>query len=699
MGDGVTDPARPARGADPSVIMPAGVLLDLLGVCAVVLDDRGRIVLWSPQAEDVFGYSAEEALGQYAASLLVSDKDHDLVNGLFAQVMATGTPWAGAFPVVRRDGTRRLVEFRNMRLEDDEGAVYALGMAADQSQLKELEAALALSDQLVSQSPVGLALLDHDLRYVLVNPALERINGRPASDHIGRHPRDLLTSLDVDEIESTLRRVLETGVPVMDRHVVGRTAAAPDEDHAWSVSYYRLEGANGQILGVANSVVDITERHRAAAEAERGRRRLALLAEASTRIGTTLEVEKTAQELADVLVPGLADIAAVDILDAALELRRGEEGEGPRRFRALGFASAYPNQVAAAADRIGSLAAYRAERLITRCATTGRPIMVTHTGPADLAHIARNPEAAQLLAEAGVHSYLAVPLIAHNQVLGVVDLVRARNPVAFDEDDLLLAGELAARTAIAVDNARWHQSVRTAAETLQRSLLPGPLPPLHGLDVACRYQPAQSSSQVGGDWYDVLPLDGGRTALVVGDVMGHGIDAAAAMGRLRTATQAYADLALHPAEILHRLDRTAFDLETHIATCVYAVYDPYRHVCRIANAGHMPPVLIPRGGPPRLVPLPSGAPLGVGGVHYSTTEIALGPGDRLVLYTDGLVETRGDPIDDRLEQLLRLLSEPQGSLDEVCTRLLEGLSGPGVADDVALLIAEVPVTDGTRDAA
>ncbi|MZD06518.1 SpoIIE family protein phosphatase, partial [Streptomyces sp. SID5785] len=354
------------------------------------------------------------------------------------------------------------------------------------------------------------------------------------------------------------------------------------------------------------------------------------------------------------------------------------------------YASAYPNGVATAADSVGSLAAYRADRLITRCATSGKPILVAHTGPDDLARIARGPEAAQLLAEAGVHSYLAVPLIAHNQVLGVVDLVRARTALPFDEDDALLAGELAARAAIAVDNARWHESVRAAAETLQRSLLPGPLPPLHGLDVACRYQPAQSSAQVGGDWYDVMPLDGGRTALVVGDVMGHGIDAAAAMGRLRTATQAYADLALHPAEILHRLDRTAVALETHLATCVYAVYDPARHVCRIANAGHMPPVLMPRGEPPRLLPLPSGAPLGVGGVRYSTTEIALAPGDRLVLYTDGLVETRGDPIDDRLDALLRLLRGATGSLEDVCTRLLDGLSGPAVTDDVAILIAEVP---------
>jgi PAS domain S-box-containing protein len=694
MGDGVPEAVGPDEVERSSVAEPAGGLLDLVGVCAVLLDDRGRIVLWSPGAEDVFGYPASEALGRFAASILVDKEHHDLVAGLFGRVMQTGKSWAGAFPVLHRDGSRRLVEFRNMRLEDDLGAVYALGLAADRSQLTDLEAALALSDRLLSQSPIGVALLDHELRYVMVNPALERINGVPADDHIGRRPRDLLPHVDAAGIEDALREVLTTGVPVIDRHFAGRTRAAGGEDRAWSVSFYRIEGANGQVMGVANSVVDITERHRAAAAAERGRHRLTMLAESSTRIGTTLEVERTAQELADVLVPELADIAAVDILDSAIELRRAAESGGPRRFRALGYASAYPNVIESAADRVGGISAYRADRLITVCATTGRPILVPHTGPADLARIARSPEAAQLLADAGVHSYLAVPLIAHGEVLGVVDLVRARRSEPFDQDDMLLAGELAARTAIAVDNARWHQSVLAAAETLQRSLLPGPLPPLHGLDVAYRYQPAQSSAQVGGDWYDVMPLEGGRTALVVGDVMGHGIDAAAAMGRLRTATQAYADLALHPAEILHRLDRTAAALETHIATCVYAVYDPYRHACRMANAGHMPPVLVPRGGAPRLLPLPSGAPLGVGrvgGVRYTTTEIRLAPGDRLLLYTDGLVETRTDPIDERLDELLRLLGTAEGSIEDTCTRLLDGLTGPDVADDVAILLAEVPL--------
>ncbi|WP_415954443.1 SpoIIE family protein phosphatase [Streptomyces sp. KLOTTS4A1] len=681
-----SDPDAAQNGAHAAPVPPGG-LLDLLSVCAVVLDRAGRIALWSPQAEDVFGYTAQEALGQYAAQLLLHHKHRDKAAQLFSEVMATGSSWAGAFPVRYKDGTTRLVEFRNMRLLDDRGETYALGIAADRQLLRRLETDLALSQQLVSQSPIGLALLDADLRYLLVNPALARINGLPAADHTGRHPRDILTLLDAATVEATMRQVLANGTPVVDCNIVGRTPADPDHDHAWSVSYYRLEGTDGQVLGVANSVVDITPRHRAQAQADRGRHRLALIADASASIGTTLRVDRTAQELADAAVPEPADLAAVDILDSALEMRHRPEGDGPRRFRALGLAMAYTTEAAAAADPVGHLASYRADRLITRCVRTGAPVLVPRVTESDLAHIARDPEAATRLARAGVHSYLAVPLIAHNQVLGTLTLARARTPAPFEEDDVLLAREFADRAAIAIDNARWHQSVRNSAETLQRSLLPDPLPTVRGLDVASHYQPAQASSAVGGDWYDVIPLDGDRTALVVGDVMGHGIDAAAAMGRLRTATRAYADLAMSPDEVLHHLDQTTARLDAHIATCVYAVYRPHDHTLRISNAGHMPPVLIPENGAPRLLALPTGAPLGVGEVQYLTSDLELNPGDSLVLYTDGLVETRQRPIDDRLKLLLRLLTDHGHPSQSSCEQILDALADGDTVDDIALLIA------------
>lgn len=686
---GAQEPLRPEERDRRAAPSPPGGLLDLLGVAAVVLDTRGRIVFWSPQADSVFGYTAEEALGQYAAHLLVREEHQDLVVKLFAEVMTTGASWAGAFPIRHRDGSTRLVEFRNMRLLDDLGEVYALGIAADQSTLARVETDLALSQRLVSQAPIGIALLDADLRYLLINPALERINGIPAADHIGKHPHDILPFLDVETIESAMRQVLLTGTPLIDQYTVGRTLADPNHDHAWSVSYYRLEGPSGRVIGVANSVVDVSERHRATTEADRARRRLALIADASARVGTTLEVEHTAQELVEVSVPDLADVAAVDVLDDVLAFRRTTPTHepGPELFRALAVATAYPTR-ATSAVKVGDLAAYSADRLITRCVHSGQPIVIAHAGENDLRHIARDAEGAAAFAEAGVHSYLAVPLIARNEVLGALDLLRARNPLPFDEDDVLLAGELAARAAVAIDNARWHQSVRNTAETLQRSLLPGAPPPLAGLDVASLYQPAQSSREIGGDWYDVIPLDSDKTALVVGDVMGNGIDAAATMGRLRTATCTLADLDLDPDQVLQHLDKITRGLEHYIATCIYAVYDPHSHRCRLANAGHLPPVLAAAGRRPRLLDLPTGAPLGVGGVPFHTTAVDLNPGDRLILYTDGLVETRHHAIDERLDTLLHTLDEPRRPLDETCQWLLHALRHPDDHDDVAILIAQ-----------
>ncbi|MCF3130682.1 SpoIIE family protein phosphatase [Streptomyces olivochromogenes] len=680
------EPVQPSDGVPgPQSSAPIG-LLDVLSVAAIVLDSQGRIVFWTPQAEELYGYTAQEALGEFAAHLLIRPEHLQSVLGLFAEVLQTGRSWAGAFPIRHKDGSTRLMEFRNMRLLNDVGEVYALGLAADHTLLQRVETDLALCERLINQSPIGLALMDPDLRFLLVNPALERIDGIPAEEHVGRHLRDTLPFSDVDTIESALHQVLTTGTPLLDQYHVGR--APSDRERAWSLSFYRLEDPGGRVLGAAASVVDVTERHRAATEADRARRRLALIADASTRVGTTLEVEQTARELAEIAAPELADLVVVDVLDSALACRRTRKPDnGPELFRALALKAAHPTVALRATEAPGDLAAYDGDRLVTLCVHTGRPVLVRDVGQDDLRRIARDAEATELLARAGVHSYLAVPLIAHGEVLGALDLKRTRNPVPFDQDDVVLASELASRAAVAIDNARWFQSVRNTALTLQRSLLPDHPPHHTGLELASRYQPAQTTSEVGGDWYDVIPLSDDKTALVVGDVMGNGIDAAATMGRLRTATCAYADLDLEPEAVLQHLDKITCDLEHYIVTCLYAVYDPHTGKCRIANAGHMPPALAGPGRRPQLLDLPPGAPLGVGGIPFETTTTELGPGDLLVLYTDGLVETRHHAIDDRLNVLLSFLDEPQRPLEDTCDLLLYGLRHPDDHDDVALLVA------------
>ncbi|MGW6208691.1 SpoIIE family protein phosphatase [Streptomyces sp. NPDC055089] len=667
---------------------PEGGLLDVLGVGAMVLDTEGRIVLWSPQAEALLGYAPAEALGRFAARVLVDEEHFELVLRLFTEVMRSGEAWAGVFPVRHKDGTSRLLEFRNMRLQDDRGHFYALGLAADGATLREVERDLALSVRLVDQSPIGLAVLDHDLRYLAANPALERMDGLSADGHLGRRVGEALPFLDSDTIAAAMREVLRSGVPQVSHEVVGRTPADPDTDRAWQVSLYRLDDSGGRVLGIAVSLIDVTDRYRAGAEVERARNRLALIADASVRIGTTLDLEQTARELAEVTVPELADVAAVDVLDSVLKGRPGLT-EGPLLIQALAIVAARPNPVVEAADPPGHAAQYGADRLITRCVRTGRPVREPYLDAGILARIARDSRSAGLLAEAGAHSYMAVPLIARGEVLGAIDLIRTDNPLPFTEDDELMACELAARAAVSIDNARLYRQQRETALTLQRSMLPRDHHDPVGLEVASRYQPAAARYEVGGDWFDVIGLRQGRTALVVGDVMGSGINAATTMGRLRTATQTLSRLGLQPAEVLGHLDEITADLDPSFATCVYAVYDPDAGRCRMSTAGHLPPVLVPRHGAPRLIDLPAGAPLGVGGVPFSDVTVPLGPGDRLVLYTDGLVETRDDDIDSRLDSLLRLLRDPDPSLEESCDRLLRELRAPADLDDVALLMARV----------
>ncbi|KUJ68039.1 PAS sensor protein [Streptomyces albus subsp. albus] len=696
---GGTDAFRPGPGTAgrrAADLRPPGGLLDALGVAPIVLDATGRIALWSPQAEALLGYTAGEALGRYAAQLLVTEEHLRLAVRLFARVMGRGETWAGALQVRHKDGSVRLLEFRNIRLQDVHGDHYALGLATDRTTLRRVERDLALSVRLVEQSPIGLAVLDTGLRYVAVNPALERLHGIPAADHLGRTAGEVPTALDdTERITRCMRQVLDSGVPVVNQQETGRTRDHPDADQAWSVSFYRLEDPGGRVLGLAASVVDVTERHRAAAEAERARRRLALIADSSVRIGTTLDLETTARELADLAVPQLADIAAVDVLDAVLSgiPSAAMNSGGPARFRALAVSAAYPSPAVQAADQPGGLAVYSADRLVTRCVRTRRPVHLPRVGRGDLPSIARDPEAAQLLSRAGIHSYLAVPLIARGEVLGALDLKRARNPLPFDDDDVVLASELAARAAVCVDNARWYRQQRDTALILQRSLLPKAPPQQDSLEVAFRYQPAGAVSEVGGDWFDILALGSDKIALVVGDVMGSGINAATAMGQLRTATRTLAGLDLDPDRLLRHLDKITTGIGAYIATCLYAVYDPHRARCCIAGAGHLPPVLVRPGRAPALVDLPTGVPLGVGGVPFRTTTLPLAPGDELVLYTDGLVETRDQDIDTRLDDLLAALATPQASLEETCDRLLLELRSPGNHDDVALLVARVRAQD------
>jgi hypothetical protein len=317
----------------------------------------------------------------------------------------------------------------------------------------------------------------------------------------------------------------------------------------------------------------------------------------------------------------------------------------------------------------------------------GKPLLARN--PAEMTRqVSFAPGNVETLLARGVHTYMAVPLIARGVTLGVAAFSRAEHPEPYGEADVRLAGGLASRAAVCIDNALLYTREHTTAITLQRSLLPQHVPQVAGLQIAYRYQPASQTAEVGGDWFDVIPLGTGEVALIVGDVTGHGIQAAAIMGQLRTTTAALARLACSPEEIMAQLSGVVADHgEETGATCLYAQYDPASRRCRLTSAGHPPPALRHPDGTTKFIDIPGGVMLGVGPSRYPATDIDLCPGSVLALYTDGLVENPGQDIGTGMTRLARTLAaSPARSPEKLCDSVLAGL-GASARDDIALLLA------------
>ncbi|MFJ9522450.1 SpoIIE family protein phosphatase [Kitasatospora sp. NPDC101801] len=874
-----------------------GLLMVPIATALIAAD--GCILHWSADAQSLLGYSPDEAVGAKAAQLLVTEAQRPEVQALFRGILE-GRAWSGIFPVLHRNGHHVNLEFRTHPVLGPEGRPLVLAVASDVTAVHRLRADLAVLDGFFTQSPVGMAVYDPELRFVRLNEALARTNGLPVDAQLGRRVTEVLPGINGTEIEAVMRRVLETGEAVIDARSHGRTPGDPGQDRAWSASYFRLERPGGGVLGVSSTIVDVTARYRAESEAARYQQRLALLNEASTRIGTTLDLARTAQELAEVAAPGLADTVVVEVLDSlargesaappspadrsavlrrmafhtvpgsamtplaavdsvhryppsapyawalahrrpvllpavegsamhwfsdtpqltermraegvrslmvvpliargaavgvaafyrnlterrydaedlalagelaaraavavdnallytrerdaarqrqqaleeahaaqqrllllneastrigtTLDLHRtarelvevvlprfadfvtvdllesvleGEEpapppDDGPAMLRAVAVGEVQGSVVmAGAADPVGE--ASKSAQLYAESLRTRRSILVTQVDEAALHRIVAAPDRVAPSLAAGVHSYLMVPLLARGVVLGGAEFIRTgTTPEPFTEDDVALAEELAARAAVCMDNARLYRRERETALTLQRSLLPQEVHRTLGLELAHRYLPSSAISEVGGDWFDVVPLSGGRVALIVGDVMGHGIRAAATMGQLRTVARTLATLELEPSRVLRRLDEAAAALgEGQFATCVCVLYDPLDRSCSAASAGHLPPVIATPDGTAELLELPSGAPLGVGGVPFESRSFTLPEDGILVLYTDGLVERRGRDLDAGLDLLRRTVADRRPTLEETCDAVLTALDAPAGQDDVAVLMAQV----------
>ncbi|WP_392675355.1 SpoIIE family protein phosphatase [Streptomyces sp. LN785] len=452
-----------------------------------------------------------------------------------------------------------------------------------------------------------------------------------------------------------------------------------------------INAATRKLIALSTEYMDHTsETGVLAFQEERDRQvqwRLSVVNEASVRVGTTLDIALTAQELADLATEYLADAVTVDLLDTS----SGEEPPAKgtlvvRRIVQRSVMDGYPETTNLEAIYGESpvppqqLHRYPDGSPPARALVTGRPSR-HHLGPSA--------------------SMLMVPLCARGTTLGVAHFFRHHKPNAYGDEDLLLAQEIAARAAVAIDNARRYTHARATALTLQRSLLPRGTPDQSAVEVACRYLPAAAELGVGGDWYDVIQLSGARVALVVGDVVGHGIHAAATMGRLRTAVRTLADIDLPPDELLTHLDDVVIRLSAEVsaqtdtasagdigATCLYAVYDPVAGCCTLARAGHVLPTVMTRAGTVDILELPAGPPLGLGGLPFESVEIDLPEGSLIALYTDGLIEALDHDIEAGLTRLRQALARSSTSLEATCDTVLEALlPADRPHDDVALLLA------------
>ncbi|GAA2453496.1 SpoIIE family protein phosphatase [Streptomyces macrosporus] len=459
--------------------------------------------------------------------------------------------------------------------------------------------------------------------------------------------------------------------------------------------------------------------------AERERRggdRLRFVGAATRRIARGVDLDETVLGLCRASVPAFADAILVYLRDP---LPVGDERPtGPFVLR-LRRTDRLPDYAAPApADQDPSDTGEFPLPLLVgppEGSVAGAPELIEVRGGGPLAEVLRgvrpvfgdSPTAREALPEllgpgrdapAGRRAILA-PLRGRRRVIGAAVFLRRPDRSAFESDDLLVAAQLATHTALGVDKAVLYGREAYIADELQRTMLPDELPQPTGVTLASRYLPAAETARVGGDWYDAIPLPGGRVALVVGDVMGHSMTSAAIMGQLRTTAQTLAGLDLPPQEVLHHLDEQAQRLGSdRMATCLYTVYDPVAHRIVVANAGHPPPVMLYRDGRAEVLRIPAGAPIGVGGVDFEAVELDAPAGATLLLYTDGLVESRHRDVWTGIEQLREKLADTAGltrpdtapPLEPLCDEVLDIL-GPGDRDDdIALLAARfdgIPPSD------
>ncbi|MGW0838693.1 SpoIIE family protein phosphatase [Streptomyces sp. NPDC002787] len=660
---------------------------------AVVIDARGAVMVCSAGAGRLLGYEPGDVVGRPVSGLLASTLPFAMRRHL-----AAVEPWTSDLALRGRDGDRVTVRLRGTPLGDARGRTHWVVTPATvtyPSGPSDVETA-ELWDLTLAQLPLPVAIYDGEARFVTCNQVMSQAMGLRPEEMRGRTLWEIYPAPPLDEIDRLQHQVVRTGEKIFREEQPFR-ASGEVRDHAWSLFLSPLKDRAGGVLGLSALVIDITEQYWA-------RRRLAVLNDAGVRIGSTLDVTRTAEELAEVAVSGFADFVTVDLLESVVQGHEPQPvpPDTPVVFRRSAQRSVLPGCPESVVPADGT-DVYPPGSPPAQALITGRGAHYAAGDPLLRAWTTASSARAESMRRFKIHSVMMVPLRARGVNLGVMQLMRHRTEDVFGPDDLMLAEEIAARAAVSIDNARRYTRERRTALALQRSLLPERLPHAEAVDLAYRYLPADAGDEIGGDWFDVISLSGGRVALTVGDVVGHGVHASATMGRLRSAVRTLADADFSPDELLTRLDDLVIRLDQEEgpeargesesasgevgATCLYAVYDPVAGRCDLARAGHPAPVLVTSDGTVRVLDLPAGPSLGLGGLPFESARIDMDEGSLLALYTDGLIEAPGRDIDVGLDLLGEALRHPAATLDETCEEVMRKVRPDPPADDIVLLLA------------
>ncbi|MHC3468830.1 ATP-binding SpoIIE family protein phosphatase [Streptomyces sp. 7R007] len=689
MDRGTERDAPPSRGAgEGAVAEPAAA--GRIPLAVVLVDRAGLVSHWSRGARRLFGASKEDAIGRPAIDLLpVSGALHEeeySPYGAYAAYDGLGPdlessldgglsyPAAGRARITVREHDRVDVLWWAYPLVGP-GTERLLVLAADAGSL--------------GHDDPGA-----EVAFERIAPGFALHTDFPGAAELARRLPEILPSMSVDESARIVAQILELGYPVLEFSQNDRVPVTPD----WGVPRRaerkarreRAAQAAAQGLLVPQELADEGEDLEYAAVRER----LEFLNEVSGRIGTSLDLAQTIIEVSRAVVPRFTDVAGTYLREQVVAGEGFPEGVPDTTTLWHRVAVEHTDEPGRWDDvvPVGEAMPFPAHTPFFQCMTTGEPVLVPRISE-EMGHaIAAQFEKRDIRPLITHRSMLVVPLKARNVVLGFMILLRHPERPVFNDMDRVTGAELAARAGLVLDNARMYTYQESVAETLQDSMLPHIPPRMAGCDIATRYLPGTLLGRVGGDWFDSVKLPGARTALVVGDVMGHGLNSAAMMGQLRTAVQTMAALDLPPAQLLRNLDDLAQRLgDTYLATCLYAVYDPIASELHLANAGHIPPVLVRAdGGRSELLDLPTGAPIGVGGVAFEAVRVRVRPGDRLVMCTDGLVEVRGEDIGVGLATLCESAAHPAASMDDACDTIIRALNTRGGRkDDVALLMARL----------